>query len=182
MVILRPTRNLSSLLPATGISRSSSDTALGDWYVNRIIVHRQPLLLLVSSASFLSMLVRARDVRNLPVRLADLVEARLKYLGIDIRAIDAERSAMARAEIAPTVNRSVLGIMVDFAKSVPYYLKPGCCNATALRLAEERLAETPCHAGKPFDQVIFPDKKTAEVLHMKWIASDKPGISYFNKH
>jgi hypothetical protein len=116
------------------------------------------------------MLVPARDVRNLPVRLADLVEARLKYLGIDIRAIDDERRAMARVEIAPTVNRSVLGIMVDFAKSVPYYLKPGCSNAT-LRLAEERLAETPCHAGKPFHQVIFPDKKTAEVLHVKWIAN-----------
>src|SRR5262245_16757310 len=104
MVILRPTRKLSSLLPATGIGRSSSDTALGDWYVNRIIVDHQPLLLLVSSASLLSMLAPARDVRNLPVRLADLVEVRLKYLGIDTRAIDAERSAMARVEIAPTVN------------------------------------------------------------------------------
>jgi len=29
----------------------TSDTALGDWYVNRLIVDRQPLLLLVSAAS-----------------------------------------------------------------------------------------------------------------------------------
>src|SRR5262245_55813673 len=119
MVILRPTRKLSSLLPTTAIGQSTSDTALGDWYLNRIVVHRQPLLLLVSSASLLSMLEPARDVRNLPIRLADLVEVRLKRLGTETCAIDAERTAMSRVKIAPTVNRSVLGIMVDFAKSVP---------------------------------------------------------------
>lgn len=170
MVILRPTRKLSLLLPTTTIGRLTSDTALGDWYVNRIIVHRHPLLLLVSSAALLPMLVPARDVRNLPVRLANLVEVRLRHLGIGTRAIRAERSAMARVEIAPTVNRSVLGIMVDFAKSVPYYLEHGDSSESALRLAEDRLAQTPCYAGRPFDRVIFPEKKAPEVLRVKWPA------------
>ena len=78
MVILRPTRKLNSLLPATEVIPTSSDTALGDWYVNRVVVDRQPLLLLVSSTSLLPMLIPAQNVRGLPARLAALVEARLR--------------------------------------------------------------------------------------------------------
>src|SRR6476646_119152 len=115
MVILRPTRKLASLLPVTGIATAPGDTALGDWYVNRIVVNRQPLLLLVSSASLLPMLVPARDVRGLPARLAELVETRLRHFGLEARTINAEKSAMTPVEIGPTTDRSVLGIMVDFA-------------------------------------------------------------------
>ena len=121
MVILRPTRKLSSLLPATEVIPTSSDTALGDWYVNRVMVDRQPLLLLVSSTSLLPMLIPARNVRGLPARLAVLVEARLRRCGLDDRTIAAETLAMASVAVGPTVDRSVLGIMVDFANgcSVP---------------------------------------------------------------
>ena len=141
MVILRPTKKLASLLPATGIVRTTSDTALGDWYVNRIVVDHQPLLLLVSSASLLPMLLPARDVRGLPERLAGVVEARLRHCGVDPQVIEAETRAMARVAIGPTVDRSVLGIMVDFAKSVPYHLEPGHWNEGTLRLVEDRLSE-----------------------------------------
>ena len=171
MVILRPTKKLASLLPATGFVGTTSDTALGDWYVNRIVVDRQPLLLLVSSVSLLPMLLPARDVRGLPSRLAGIVGARLRNSGVDPRAIEAETRAMAPVEIAPTVDRSVLGIMVDFAKSVPYHLEAGQWNEGTLRLVEERLAETPCHAGRPFNGVIFPDKRTPEILGAKWLAN-----------
>jgi hypothetical protein len=171
MVILRPTRKLASLLPASGIVTASPDTALGDWYVNRIVVDRQPLLLLVSSASLLPMLLPARDARRLPDRLAGLVETRLRHCGVDPRAIEAETRAMTPVAIAPTVDRSVLGIMVDFAKSVPYHLEPGHWNEGTLRLVEERLAETPCHAGRPFDGVIFPERRAPEILNAKWLAN-----------
>jgi hypothetical protein len=40
MVILRPTSKLRSFLPTVDVS-ARSDTALGDWYVNRIVVARQ---------------------------------------------------------------------------------------------------------------------------------------------
>jgi hypothetical protein len=171
MVILRPTRKLNSLLRGNATARPSYDTALGDWYVNRIVVDRQPLLLLVSSASLLPMLLPAREVRGLPDQLADLVVARLKRCGIDALAIDAERRAMTPVVIGQTVDRSVLGIMVDFAKSVPYHLEPGRWEETTLRFVEERLAETPCHAGRSSDQVVFPEKKAPELLRSKWLAN-----------
>jgi len=149
-----------------------SDTALGDWCVNRIVVDRQPLLLLVSSASLLAVLSPARDVRRLPERLAALVGARLKRLGIDDRAVDAETRAMAPVVVAPPVDRSVLGIMVDYAKLVPYYLGPGRWGDETLPWAEERLAENPCFASRPFDCVI-PKLKTPELLRAKWLAEGR---------
>ena len=171
MVILRPTRKLNSLLPATEVIPTSSDTALGDWYVNRVVVDRQPLLLLVSSTSLLPMLIPAQNVRGLPARLAALVEARLRRCGLDDRTIAAETLVMASVAVGPTVDRSVLGIMVDFAKAIPYHLEPGQWGETTLRIVEERLAATPCHAALSWDRVIFPEKKAPEVLRAKWLAN-----------
>ena len=57
--------------------------------------------------------------------------------------------------------------MVDFGKSVPYYLEAGWDDA-ALEVVEDRLAETPCHAGKPSELVVFPDQKAAELLAARW--------------
>lgn|SRR5678816_2090701 len=165
MVILRPTKKLHRFLGVADVSERS-DTALGDWYINRIVVDRHPLLLLVSSASLLSLIVPARDVRTLPDRLGGLVESRLRRFGIEDRAISAERQAMNVVAVAPTVDRSVVGIMVDFAKSIPDYLES---EGWSLNLVEELLAETPCHAGLSGDRVVFPDRKAPELLRAKWL-------------
>lgn len=169
MVILRPTKRLYSLLPVADPVQSCSDTALGDWYVNRIVVDRQPLLLLVSSASFLPILLPARDVRTLPNRLGALVEMRLRRLGVDVPAIAAEIEAMKPVAVGATVDRSVIGIMVDFAKSVPFHLESGRWDEDTLAPIEERLARTPCHAARSGDRVIFPDRKAPDLLRAKWM-------------
>ena len=174
MVILRPTRKLSMWLPATAVVPASSDTALGDWYVNRLVVDRQPLLLLVSSTSLLPVLIPARDVRGLPDRLAAIVRERLRRCGTDDRTIAAEIQAMAAVAVGPTVDRSVLGIMVDFAKAVPHYLEPGGWGEADLLIVEERLAKTPCHAARSNDRVIFPDQKAPQVLRAKWLIHAPP--------
>jgi hypothetical protein len=102
-----------------------------------------------------------------------LVEARLQRCGIDARAIDAERQAMRPVVIGPTVDRSVLGIMVDFARAVPFHLQPGQWNEDSLQVVEMRLAETPCHAAKSADRVIFPEKRAPDLLRSKGRA-DRP--------
>src|SRR5215468_5885861 len=112
MVVLRATKKLSSLLRGALPIAAPSDTALGDWYVNRIVVDRRPLLLLVSSTSLLSILIPARDVRELPSRLAAVVKARLRRCGIADQLVAAEMQAMDPVKIAPTADRSVVGIMV----------------------------------------------------------------------
>jgi hypothetical protein len=170
MVILRPTRKLRSLLPAGEVIEANPHTALGDWYVNRIVVDRQPLLLLVSSLSLLPILIPARDVHGLPARLPDLVEERLRRCRVDSSAVDAEKRAMRPVAVGPTLDRSVLGIMVDFARAVPYHLEPGRWDDETLRDVEDLLAETPCHAARPFARVICPIRKAPDLLHTKWLA------------
>ena len=77
---------------------------------------------------------------------------------------------MGEVVVAPTIDRSVLGIMVDFAKTVSNYLEPGRWSEAALPEVEARLAETPCHASRAFDRVVFPDRKASELLNAKWAA------------
>ncbi len=156
MVILRRTRKLSAVLPESAAPSATSDTALGDWYVNRLVVDRRPLLLLLSSTTLLPILIPARDVRGLPSRLAGIVAARLRRCGIADAVIQAEVEAMAPVAVGATLDRSVLGILVDFAKCVPFHLEEGHWNEATLEAVEDRLAETPCYASGPDERVIFP--------------------------
>ena len=116
------------------------------------------LLLLVSAAPLLPLLVRAREVGELPNRIAELVERRLTRLGIASGMIEAEYLAMSPVATRATRDRSILGIMVDFAKAVPYHLEPAYSDDTSLALVEDRLAETPCYPGRSLNQVVFQEE------------------------
>lgn len=168
VVVLRATQKLRASLPESVEADAASDTALGDWYVNRFTVDRKPLLILISSRSLLPILTPARKVRALPARLPGLVGDRLRRLGVSGRLVEAEVSAMTPVHIGKTVDRSVLGILVDFAKAVRFDLEPGAWSESSLRLAESRLAETPCYAGRRFEDVVFPRKKTRDLLMTRW--------------
>jgi hypothetical protein len=170
MVILRPTRKLFRELPPSRESGLQSDTALGDWYVKRLVVDRRPLLLLVSSNALLAVLIPARNVRALPDQLPTIIGSRLRRLGVREELINAELSAMTPVAIAPTVDRSVMGTVVDFAKDIPYRLEIGGWDETTLPFVEAHLAETPCHAARRFEEVIFPVKDAPELLAARWHA------------
>jgi hypothetical protein len=168
MVILRGTKKVLRYLAAVDASPGESTNALGDWYANRLVIARQPVLLLVSSNSLLPALVPARDVRGLPSRLASVVEGRLRRLGVREKLIEAEIGAMETVSIAKTSDRSVLGTMNDFARIIPFYLDPRYHADLTLESAEERLEETPCRSSKSYAECIFPDQKTVELLELKW--------------
>lgn len=170
MVCLRATKRVLTRLPATSESAGHSDTALGDWYVNRIVVDRRPLLLLLSSRSYLAILAPARDVASLPTRLPGLVAARLRRLDADASLIAKEYRAMEPVVVGPTTERRVVGMMVDFAKMIPYYLDVGSWDAASLLEVERKLEDNPCHAGRPMDQTIWPARKTLELLKTSWRA------------
>ncbi|MBL0938499.1 MAG: hypothetical protein IBJ03_06380 [Gemmatimonadaceae bacterium] len=168
MVILRPTQKLRNLLPTTNAEALASETALGDWYVNRMVVDRRPLLLFVSSIALLPLLVPARDVRSIPDRLPELVGAALRRLRIAPHLIAAELAAMMPVATAPTRDRSVLGVLVDTAKSVPFHLDVGLWDETTLPFVEAKLARTPWRCSGRAENVVFPDQATPRLLEEKW--------------
>ena len=171
MVVLRATQKVLQTLRQSARDSDVSDTALGDWYVNRIVVDRQPLLLLVSSKSLLSIISPARDVKTLPERLAGIVEDRLRRLGVSASVVASEVEATGAVSVGKTLDRSITGQLVDFAKALPHYLPADGWDATTLRVAEERLAETPCRASRRFDEVIFPRETAIRLLESTWPAS-----------
>jgi hypothetical protein len=167
MVVLRRTNRLQSLLPASSPDHAHSDTALGDWYVNRIVVHRKPLLLLISSKSLLPLVLPARDVRTLPERLAGLVRQRLLRLGVSNPLVQTEISAMSPVLVAKTTDRAVLGILVDFAKSVPYYLPERASTEEDLARVEAQLEDTPCYVTRQYGKAVFPRDKALALLEQR---------------
>ncbi len=74
---------------------------------------------MLSAKALLPLLIPARDVRSIPDRLPGLVGALLRRLGVGERLIEAELRAMETTCIGPTRDRSVLGVLVDTAKSIP---------------------------------------------------------------
>ena len=166
MTILRVTGKLHRYLPTSPEPCGGSETALGDWYANRLVIDHQPLLLLVSAASLLPLVVRAKNVSALPGRLPELVADRLRRLGVAPDLVQAEVSAMPPVIVAKTVDRSVVGILVDFAKTMPYLASR--CDDTGLWEIESRLAETPCHASRNRGEVIIPETKAPELLLTRW--------------
>jgi hypothetical protein len=145
-----------------------SDTALGDWYVNRVVIDRRPLLLLVSAKSLLPILVPARDVRGLPERLAEIVAARLERLGVDRELVRAEIEAMTPVLVAKTRDRSVLGTMVEFAKVAPYLLPEQGWDETWLPAVEAGLADMPCLVTQPENKALYPVDDALRLLAAKW--------------
>ncbi len=167
-VTLRRTQKLASALTVTAADAPPSSTALGDWYANRLVVDRKPLLLLVSSRSLLPILLPVRDLRALPSRLGDIVALRLRRFGIDGDLIDAEVGAMTPVHVAKTSDRAVVGIMVDFAFAVAYHLPRGGWDDTTLPFVEAALAETPCFCSSKVRKSLIPERAAPELLESQW--------------
>jgi hypothetical protein len=168
MVVLRPVKALNNSLPLSNISAPASTTALGDWYAKRVVVDRKPLVVLVSSKSLLAIVISARDLRSLPDRLPELVASRLRRHDVDRRLIEREVAAMSPVVIAPTADRSVIGIMIQIANELPAHLEIGAWDESTLPIVEAQIAQTPWHAGRRQDEVIWPDRAIHDLLLKRW--------------
>jgi hypothetical protein len=114
-------------------------TILGDWCANLLYVGKQQLILCVSERTLLPLVLPATDAKLIPRRLPTALFDVLVALGISPSAIDRELSEMEQFAVGRTANRSVLGVMNDFAFALPY--RRGDQSLTELALW---LAETPC--------------------------------------
>lgn len=58
--------------------------------------------------------------------------------------------------------------MVDFKKSIPYYLAELESEDTALRYAEEQLGRTPCLSSRPSEKTVMPAESALRLLTERW--------------
>jgi hypothetical protein len=82
----------------------------------------------------------------------------LRALGVSRADIRAEEEAMADVAYAKPTNRQALGVLVDFAKTLRYYLDDG----GSLFDVALKLGRTPC--GALYNTTVFPDRATVALF------------------
>lgn len=142
MTTLRCTKKLLQRLrlpKETAISPPT--TILGDWYAN-LLFSRPQLVLCVSERALLPVVVTAKGLDTLPVRLAAAVGEVLYRIGIPRESIENEIREMERFAYGPTRSKRILGSMNDFMFQLSWLLH----DRSDMRLLEMslHLAETPC--------------------------------------
>ena len=147
MYALRCTRALLGRFRKASIDEillpAPATTVLGDWYANLLNVGRHRLVLCTNERSLLTVVVPARDLPDLPRRIAESAATLLASLGVHHDRIRTEVRAMQWIQVARTQSRSVLGSMNDFAFAVNVYFR-GDRESVSLVELDRWLAETPC--------------------------------------
>jgi len=123
MVTLRCTKKLRDKLPASAPNAPSnqpSTTALGDWYIT--ILHTRPkhLLLCVSERSRLAVLFPAAPLATFVPRFRQALAQVLRASVIPEASIATELDEMMSFQFGPTQNRSLVGTMVEYVKTLEY--------------------------------------------------------------
>lgn len=147
MYTLRCTRSLLERFRRASVdeiaSPSPATTMLGDWYANLLNIGRHRLVLCTNEWSLLTVVVTARDLPDLPRRLAESAATLLASLRVPHDRIRREVREMQWIQVARTQNRSVLGSMNDFAFAADVYFR-GERESVALAELDRWLAKTPC--------------------------------------
>ena len=65
-------------------------TVLGDWYANIVFCKPQQLVVCISERTLLPVVIPAKDIHGLPLRLCAQLEELLHFLGIPSASIELE--------------------------------------------------------------------------------------------
>ena len=159
MIVLRCTKKLAARLTLTpGVEDCVPSNKLGDWYATTVSVGHQRFILCASERSLLSVVLPAREVRQLPSRLPGAVASLLHRLGVPATIIEAEVGSMLPVCVGLTRSRSVVGSLVELGREVRFRLSPGAPPTADVELA---LAAVPCLTLKPH---AMPFRTAAELL------------------
>lgn len=163
MIALRCTRKLAARLklPAYLPEPLPPTTLLGDWYGNLVYAGRQPVVMLTSERSLLTVLLPARDLDRLPRDFLGAARDLLQGIGATPDQIDAELLQMADITFGHTTNRSVLGSMNELALLGKAWWDDGRMTLPELAL---RLARVPMSAIGTKSRLEFPDKIARNLL------------------
>lgn len=161
MLIVRATKKLSRLTgPWTAPEDDRGTTLLGPWYAT-VLFWRPRVALLVNESTLLPALLPLAPAATLSSRIAEQITAVLIAHHVPAAIIDQERRHMETCQLGATTNRSVVGVMTEFARlaEIHHDADPAM---DLVRLAV-RLAATPC--GPLYGRNVSPDRELAATLH-----------------
>jgi len=147
---------LDRLSEPTATADAQSTTALGDWYAT-VLFWKLQVALFVNESTLLPVLVPLAPAATVLHRFPGTVTTVLEAHAVSRTFIEHEAAEMAEHRLAKTRNRSVLGVMNEFAYLGRHYrLSNDVHNLVALSL---RLAQTPC--GPLYGRNVSPDRELA---------------------
>ena len=138
--------------------RIATTTRLGDWYANLLFLRKQHLILCTSERALLSVIVPAKNLDTLPVRLRNAVESLFQALCLPPQGVAEELEQMSQLVVGKTANRSVLGTMND----IVHHCRWHAANRVSLDLRRLELEL----AGMPAEplEFAFPRDQAARLL------------------
>lgn len=136
------------------LAASQPTTSLGNWYATALFWKPQ-LALLVNEQTLLPVLMPLAPATSLAERFPPHLATVLAAHGVDQAFIVAELAQMTEARYAKTANRSVVGVMNQFAFQAEVYRE--YLETDALLMLSLRLAETPC--GPLYKRAITPERE-----------------------
>lgn len=161
MLIVRATKKLLRLTgPSTAPDQDRGTTLLGPWYAT-VLFWRPQVALLVNEATLLPALLPLAPASTLASRISEQVTTVLIAHHAPAAIIDEERRHMQTSQLGTTMNRSVVGVMTEFAHLAEIHHDAD----PAMDLVElaVRLAATPC--GPLYSRNFSPDRELAATLH-----------------
>jgi hypothetical protein len=160
VLIVRATKKLLQRVgPPTLGEGEHCTTLLGQWYATALFWKPQ-VTLLVNEPTLLPVLMPLAPAATLLTRLAEQIATVLAAHGTPTAIIAEEQRHMRDCRIAGTANRSVVGIMNEFARLAEIY-RDDNPRQDLLDLAA-RLATTPC--GPLYRKNVSPDRELAALL------------------
>ncbi len=138
----------------TGAPTDRSTTALGSWYATALFWKPQ-VALFVNETTLLPVLIPLAPAAGVVGRFPAALEVVLRAHDVSDAFVAAERAKMREHRLAKTANRSVVGIINEFAfLGGVHRAADGADDLVALSL---RLAETPC--GPLYGSHVSPDRE-----------------------
>lgn len=144
--------------PTAG-ARDVSTTVLGDWFAN-VLFWRPQAVLLVNTRTLLPLFVPLAPAATLLDRIPDAITAQLRLHGASDDFVAGELAAMGEVRVAPTNDRSILGVMNEFAFQGEMMVKvDGMTDLDEISLRVSRVLIGPLLSGTG-----SPDRELAAVL------------------
>jgi hypothetical protein len=163
VLVVRGTKKLRDRVKApVATDDHASTTVLGDWFAAALFWKPQ-VALLVNQRTFVPVFMPLAPAASLLDRAPDAIVAVLRRLGADEPFIESELDAMREARIAPTNDRSVVGVMNEFAfhGEIRWHEGLGSLEDLAVYLAGMPLGPLRNRNG-------FPDRELAAVLGIEY--------------
>jgi hypothetical protein len=160
VLIVRATKKLLRLAgPPSALDDDRGTTVLGPWYAT-VLFWRPRVVLLVNEATLLPVLLPLAPAATLTGRIAEQISTVLTAHDAPAAVIDRERLHMRTTRLGVTANRSVVGVMIDFARLAEiHHDDDPTVDLVALAV---RLASTPC--SPLYGGNTSPDRELAATL------------------